>query len=372
MRDGVKLTEAEQKELFKVTNDYEKARNEWRTLDAEQLFKDGWSIVLNGHTGELHLAKQTEQQGVTVTDLEGNVIKPFGTREDSIWDLARAGRNEELYAQLEKNPGLIWRFDIGTSDEEFAPNKDYVGHDILNAIFPKVYESVTSRKQVVDEYGYSFNMPAWSPNDDFTGWGRTVLEYGQSDMIYSEDKLVWLSGLTLEERDVFYSEFQKIFDEIGLDLDARKQWYISYPTITQGDDGKPLSEECQRPASWRFMPDSDKKTATVQEIQERMLSNSFLLAENPSIGRETIRQIDDMMLANPVLAALAAKAEKVQNGTIADDTLAQQYSIRVTDNEGNRLANDRIIVESRNGNQIEMSVEQFSEMSRMDITKLLR
>jgi hypothetical protein len=57
---------------------------------------------------------------------------------------------------------------------------------------------------------------------------------------------------------------------------------------------------------------------------------------------------------------------------IADDTLAKQYSILVTDSAGNRLANDRIIVAAKNGNQIEMSVDQFSKMSRLEITKLLR
>jgi len=44
--------------------------------------------------------------------------------------------------------------------------------------------------------------------------------------------------------------------------------------------------------------------------------------------------------------------------------LAQQYSIRVTDNAGKRLADDHIIVEARNGNQVEMSVDQFAKMSR--------
>jgi hypothetical protein len=92
MRDGVKLTEAEQKELFKAMADLEKARNEWRAIahnvdaiDADELLKNGGTIVLNGPTGELHLAKQTEQQGVTITDLEGNVIKPNETltRDDT-------------------------------------------------------------------------------------------------------------------------------------------------------------------------------------------------------------------------------------------------------------------------------------------------
>jgi hypothetical protein len=77
-------------------------------------------------------------------------------------------------------------------------------------------------------------------------------------------------------------------------------------------------------------------------------------------------------VGNSILQALFEKADGVRNGTTADDTLAQQYSIRVTDNEGNRLANDRIIVEARNGNQIEMSVEQFTNMSRLEITTLLR
>jgi hypothetical protein len=41
-------------------------------------------------------------------------------------------------------------------------------------------------------------------------------------------------------------------------------------------------------------------------------------------------------------------------------------------NNGNCLANDRIIVAAKNGNQVAMSVEEFSKMSRLDVTKLLR
>jgi len=78
-----------------------------------------------------------------------------------------------------------------------------------------------------------------------------------------------------------------------------------------------------------------------------------------------------MLTHSPQTARYHFPATLSENNTVVF-SMAQQYSIRVTDNDGNRLANDRIIVEARNGNQVEMSVEQFSNMSRLDITRLLR
>jgi len=116
---------------------------------------------------------------------------------------------------------------------------------------------------------------------------------------------------------------------------------------------------------------SENAAASTTDCDGQPLSGGWLWS-NSSIAQRTIRQIQEELLANSTLHSLFDKAAKVRNGVIADDTLAQNYSIRVTDNEGNRLANDRIIVEALNGNQVQMSVEQFSNMSRLEITALLR
>jgi len=143
--------------------------------------------------------------------------------------------------------------------------------------------------------------------------------------------------------------------------DARKESYRLMPAApadtprpTVGCDGQPLPADFV----WTPFPGGWTWGGGTEWI-------------DPPVDRDTLHKVQDEILENSTLRTLFEKADNVRNGVIADDTLAQQYSIRVTDNDGNRLANDRIIVEARNGNQVEMSVEQFSNMSRLDITKLL-
>ena len=307
---------------------------------------------------ELHVDYDEETGAMIFRDRDGNVLTSDERREVSVWDHLRAGRREEFFEELEANPGLIWRFDFG---EE--PNKDFAGHDILNAIFPKVYQSVTSLTHVTDEYGYTFLIPAFAPNENFTTWSiATQDQYGKPlDAIVSMDNS-GLGGLTLEERDLLFAEVQKIFDRNGVQADARKENYRlleaapqDLPRPTVGCNGQPLPEDyvwIPFPGGWQWGGGWDWI--------------------NPPVDRATLHKVQDEILENATLRALFEKADNVRNGIIADDTLAQQYSIRVTDNDGNRLANNRIIVEARNGNQVEMSVEQFSNMSRLDITRLLR
>jgi len=307
---------------------------------------------------ELHMDFNEETGAMILRDRNGNVVTSDERREVSVWDHLRAGRRDEFFEELEANPGSIWRFDFG---EE--PNRDFAGHDILNAIFPKVYQSVTSRIHVTDEYGYTFHVPAFVPNENFTTWSiGTHDQNGEPlDTIVSMDKS-GLGGLTLEERDLFFAEVQKIFDQNGVQADARKESYLLLPATPKdmpqpivGCNGQPLPEDfvwTPFPGGWQWGGGIDWIDAP--------------------FDRTTLLNVQDEILGNSVLRSLFEKAENVRTGVIADDTLAQQYLIRVMDDNGNRLANDRIIVEARNGNQIEMSVEQFSNMSRLDITKLLR
>jgi hypothetical protein len=300
----------------------------------------------------------------TITDLEGNVVKPDEGLERQWW-----ANVDELREKLEQNPGLKWRFDVEGS------NKDYEGHDILNAILPKVYESATSLDNVYDEYGYTFAMmpaTAWGLATVFTSsidrsngantigepTGKIVTSSNYTH--YDEDHNGFINStsstslnfLTLEERDMFFTEMQKIFDQNGLKLDARKENYA----FIESEIGKPNpGYSCAGGGEWIPHPGSYR-----------------WLGGGANYDLTAIFTVEKQIQENSTLKSLYDKVDKVRKGEIADDTLAQQYSIRVTDNEGNRLANDRIIVEAKNGNQIEMSVKQFSEMSRMDITKLLR
>jgi hypothetical protein len=275
-----------------------------------------------------------------IFDLDGNEIFPFSEA-----DIAK---------EWEANPGQLWLFE--------EKNKAFEGHDILNAIFPKIYSSVTSSKLLVDEYGYTLSVPGMRASTRMmemingqlvriTPVSGPFIE-GQStpNAIYSVDQSVF-GGLTLEERDKFFAEVQKMLDKHGIKLDARKEVFgYSAPGMIPVCDS---DEMVWSPGNWFWQGGLERESQSVISQTQREL-----------FQRE--------MASNPIIRTLFAKAKGVRNGTIADDTFAQQYSIRVTDNDGNRLANDRIIVEARNGNQIEMSVEQFSQMSRLEITKLLR
>jgi hypothetical protein len=317
--------------------------------------------AVNNTENILHLRLEHDPETglTTLWNSDGNIIQsdiiPHAHNKAGIWGMfGNPDFKQAFYEQLEKNPGLVWRFDIG---EEGESNKAYEGHDILNAIFPHVYDSVTSMKQVTDGYGYTFDVPAWQPGADFNGWGSHCQVGQRYDTITSID-LSGLDGLTLEERDKFYTEVQKIFDKNGVQADARKESYRFHaaapkdmPKPTVGCNGQPLPKDYD----WTPFPGGWSWGGT----------------DSP-IDQAAVQKVQDEIFANSTLHALFEKAAGVRNGTIADDTLAQQYSILVTDSEGNRLANDRIIVAARNGNQVEMSVDQFSKMSRLDITKLLR
>jgi hypothetical protein len=344
------------------------------TVPRNAVWADPWAIPTHnfheivdysqGFTDEIaELFVDYDEAGAMIfRDRDGNILTSDKRREVTVWDHLRAGRQQELLEELEANPGLFWRFDME------GANKDFEGHDILNAIFPKVYESVTSLVNVTDEYGYTFRVPAFASNENFTSWSLTTHENGRLlDTIDSVDRSglgdgVGLYGLTLEERDIFYAEVQKIFDRNGVQADARKENYRlleaapqDMPKPTVDCSGQPLPEDfvwAPFPGGWQWGGGIDWIEAPVD--------------------RTTLLNVQEEILGNSVLRSLFEKADNVRTGVIADDTLAQQYSIRVTDDECNRLANDRIIVEARNGNQIEMSVEQFSQMSRLEITKLLR
>jgi hypothetical protein len=307
--------------------------------------------------GTINLFIEYDEIGsMIVRDSNGNVI-PTMYRESTVWDMLKdTNRKQEFYDQLEANPGLAWRFDLGDGE---SINRAYEGHDILNAIFPKVYQSVASLIQgsgekVLDEYGYTFSVPAWSSGGDFIAWTHSTYQDGRQQDAISSAQLRGFEYLTLEEHDVLYAEIQKIFDQFGVQLDARKEHYtFRLPTpenyVPVGCNGMPV------PADWTPYPGGWQWVDFGSGVEQN-----------------TVQKVADAMLANTTIRTLFEKANKVQNKEIADDTLAQNYSILVTDKDGNRLAHDRIIVAAKNGNQVEMSVDQFSQMSRLDITKLLR
>jgi len=241
-----------------------------------------------------------------------------------------------LQSQLADSPGLIWSFE--------GENKVFEEHDILNGIFYQTFTDAKTKESVFDEYGYTYHVPGYySVDEQRLGYGPRMDENGQVlTAIISVDRLESpFGGLTLGERDLFWNEIQKIFDQNDLKVDARKEEFRYVPSglIICGDE--------PGNGGWSWWGSIGLDQQMIDTLNKETATNS------------TIR-------------GLFEKMEKVRKGEIVDDTLAQQYSIRVTDNEGNRLANDRIIVEAKNGNQVEMSVKEFKQLDRKQITALLQ
>ncbi|MCL2006126.1 MAG: hypothetical protein FWG73_08180 [Planctomycetaceae bacterium] len=282
----------------------------------------------------------------------------LGVTQDALH--ATSGRGDTAIPEL---GGMILRdldgniIQPGEYGRPFDPHTALEGHDILDRLFPSLYRGEVP-KRAVDDYGYWFVPPSGALKFEAGQDGIATLMYSEiHGHILTAEDYSGLDGLTLEERDVFYAEVQKIFDQNGIARNARGEVFQLHaahppdlPKPTVGCDGLPLPPDfvwTPFPGGWSWDGlSSVADQAAYQNVRQELIDNS-------------------------TLHALFEKAEGVRNKTIADDTLAQQYSIRVTDNDGNRLANDRIIVEAKNGNQVEMSVEQFSQMSRLEITALL-
>jgi hypothetical protein len=271
------------------------------------------------------LTLNNETQALELRDLQGKLIEPVA--------IVKQTTAEERAAAIAANPGSIWSFE--------GENRVFENHEILNAVFNQTFKSTDSSEAAVDRYGYTYSVPGsyesslTSSNGLLKASLKTLVMEGQNT-IESVDTTN-LYGLTLQERELFFSEWQKIFDQSSVQLDAEKQVYSFIPA----------GEGCGNKSSnggWGIRLDLDDKT---------------------------LNQVVKLRNENSVLQQLFSKAEKIRNGEMSDDTLAQQYSICVTDNNGNRLVDNHIIVEARNGNQVEMSVEQFKQLDRKMIADLL-
>ncbi|MDR1385651.1 MAG: hypothetical protein LBJ67_17655 [Planctomycetaceae bacterium] len=273
------------------------------------------------------LTLNTKTKALELRDLQGQLIEPVA--------IVKHTTKEERAVAIAANPSLIWSFE--------GENLVFKNHDILNAVFSQTFKSTDSQEAVVDSYGYTYSVPGSYESPLVSGNGslnasiKVLVTEGQNT-IESVDTTD-LYGLTLQEREQFFAEWQKIFDQSGVQLDAEKQVYSFIPAgLGCGDKSSN--------GGWGISLDLEDNI--------------------------TVNQIIKLRNDNPVLQKLFSKVEKIRNGEIADDTLAQQYSIRVTDNNGNRLVKNQIIIEAKNGNQIEMSVEQFKQLDRKAIAELLK
>ncbi|MDR2172386.1 MAG: hypothetical protein LBP59_19755 [Planctomycetaceae bacterium] len=216
-------------------------------------------------------------------------------------------------------------------------NETFENHEIVNVINTNI-----------DNYGYKFNVPGYTISQQPNG--ATMLE-GQIfnvdgeliTSIQSQDRSNYLQGLTLEERDLFWNTAQEIFNQHGIKINARKEnyGYSSSDSIASCGKGEPSE-----------------------------FGNWYWISETSD--DQFVRAVNETLKENSVLNQLSKKMENVQNGKIPDDTLAQQYEIKIQDSLGNPLDNNMILITAKNGNSIKMTVEQFKPLTRLTITQLLR
>jgi hypothetical protein len=229
----------------------------------------------------------------------------------------------------------------------YKPNQTswrYRRHDILNGIFNQVFTDVNSLQPVTDEYDYQYVVPGYYEVAENMCFGLAMSADENGNLPQSiasvDTKIDDFGGLTLEERDLFWSEVQKMLNRYGITFDARYEEYGYVSSDTPGCNTKFIEK-----GTWTWY--------------------------NDTVDQLTLRAINKEIYDNEVISGLLTKNEKVLKGEIPDDTLAQQYSIRVTDKDGNALAKDQIIIESKNGNQLQMSVSDFVKLGRKEITAML-
>ncbi|MGL6194574.1 MAG: hypothetical protein ACRC2T_07090 [Thermoguttaceae bacterium] len=268
--------------------------------------------------------------------------KFYDTYYPGISDAMKLSKSQKNW---DENP--LSRWDYNTGAEAFQ------GHDIMqwmtdNTDVRSIMIDGKNRvygSQPIDEYGYSYKAPADYQARPEQGVGKRlgvivdeayfqVLDSGPkvdltpsapSTMLDTQDR-VGLQGLTLEERKTFLDGVQNILDENNIDLNSRELRYgggSNAPSWVSGSNGY-----------------LDNVMSLIQENKGLM----------------------DLML----------KSGRVQAGRTTNEATAQEYSIKVTDNQGNKLPSDQIIVASGDGQkQLQMSVEQFKQLDRLAITSML-
>ncbi len=163
----------------------------------------------------------------------------------------------------------------------------------------------------------------------------------ETEMIFGSHDSVNLPGLTLEERKIFLDRAQSLLEKHGIQ-------------DGQGDILNVLEH------SFSFKINSSKSGKNLYEI--------YFDQTKSILSLEDFEKVKEIFSSDNTLQALAAKALQNRGGNVDSG----RYSIRVTDFEGNALAKDRIIVESKNGHHVEMSVSDFAKLDRKEIAAMLR
>ncbi|MGL6194571.1 MAG: hypothetical protein ACRC2T_07075 [Thermoguttaceae bacterium] len=279
---------------------------------------------------------------------------------------ARAAQREAVQKEWE-----TWNNDVTSRFQLQQGAESLQGHDL----FKNFAEKLVPGLSMVDEYGYTNTLPATAKEPPgslpiaadamrlrgtLTFSDGRVLDYDnmsweevQKHMTPSSSKpeaasfdSVGLYGLSLDERKSFLDSVQQLIDKNGLELNARDLKYI-------GSNGS-----------------QDNAVKGIVSNVVASFGNQF---QSEQFGGQ-LQKLGDLISSDRSLVQLMQKSYDFTTGKSWDEIAKKdhEYTLKVVDNAGNRLANDQLFIESGNGQkQLQMSVEQFKQLDRLAITAML-
>ncbi|MGL6226784.1 MAG: hypothetical protein ACRC10_09190 [Thermoguttaceae bacterium] len=280
---------------------------------------------------------------------------------------ARAAQREIVQQEWDTwNNDVTSRFQLQQGAEALQ------GHDLFKSVAAKM----VSGQSMVDDYGYTNLLPMRAKESPgslplaadavrlrgtFTFSDGRVLDYENMSWEEVQKRMnpsssgaeavsldsVGLYGLSLDERKSFLESVQQLIDKNGLELNARDLQYIA---------GNGSQENAVK--------------GIVSEVVARF-GNQFQSEQLAS----PLQQLSDLISADRGLVQLMQKSYNFTTGKSWDDIAKKdyEYTLKVVDNAGKRLAEDQLIIESGDGQkQLRLSVAEYQQLDRKAITELLR
>lgn len=314
---------------------------------------------------------QSENTGKTIVDVlsiseEGREVSQQVFEQQEMMRQRRA--NHEAL-QTEWN---TWNNDVSSRYETRPGAEALRGHGLLDLYAGKL----ESGQSTVDEYGYSNNLPVSRKEPPgslpvaagdlrfggvLTLADGTVIDYDNMSWEETQKRMasntvkpeavshdsVGLYGLSLDERKSFLDNVQELIDKSGLDLNARKLQFI-------GSNGS-------------------QQNAVDGVIAGVVVTygGQFQTEEWAS----QLQKLGNMISSDRELMQLMQKSYDFTSGKSWGEIAKKdhEYTLKIVDNNGNRLADDQLIIESGNGTkQLQMSLEEFEQLDRKQITELLQ
>lgn len=252
----------------------------------------------------------------------------YGMAVPESWDVGRGiavqnpvGNYIEEYPDSPTKPGADGLFHYPCYFEDFsaAPTLDYSDPNQTGGT------TITPIDEFGNPVGESRFYVAATPREETTD---PVLSFHSTDSVY-------LPGLTLDERKTFIDLAQTLVNRSGL----------------KDSGGKPLDVLDQSFVFLKRKNDSGSEVLDIyfDQVQSRL-------------STEDHEKLKNLFSNDKTLSSLAEKSLK----TRGNPSRAGDYSVSVTDLEGNALFGDRLRLES-NGKSVVVTMEDYRNMSRSQV-----